>query len=690
MSVQRKTLLLGLLASSLAVAQSGPPRQPAAGAPAQPPAPTAASEPEAGEEARVISTQERFLPGSAPHSPSTWGHSLEDPTNLRHTAGAFGGLGVLHVSGADLGPRGLLRFSAEGEYFGAKDFPVLGSSNVRSAGAFAVSFVPLDLLEAYLAYGASANTNSHSSPSLIQALGDLTLGAKVARKWAPGLYAGMEVRVLSFSGVGSQDVSSFSFGLAPSLLATYDVRDRWPRVPLRLHTALGMAFDGTGGLGQQHTLSAAEEFALGVNRYSRFLGGVAAEAPLPGATPFVEYNLAVPLGVSGGTLAAPDGSTVQLTQVMPQRLALGVKVTAIRDVTLMAAVDIGLTRQVGLGVPATPPLNFIAGASFAVDPLQRGETKVVETIRERKVAAPVQVVAKEEPPKTGKVEGVVVDAKTHKPIPGVIVAMVGAGLPPVASDAESGRFLTHELPSGPVKLAARKEGYKEVAREVQLEAGKVTNVELALEAVAKKSHFAVSVTSNKKPVAATVAFKGAQEQQVAIKESSKEPVKLEAAPGHYIVTVNAPGYLAQTRDVQISDGAELALAFDLIPEPKKKLVAVKENKIEILQQVRFASGNATILPSSATLLASVVDAIVRNDFKKIRIEGHTDNKGSKSANLKLSQDRARAVGDYLVKAGIEPARIETAGFGDTRPIAPNMTARGRELNRRVEFIIVER
>src|SRR6476659_6825567 len=71
MSVQRKTLLLGLLVSSLAVAQSGPPRQPAAGAPAQPPAPAAASEPEAGEEARVISTQERFLPGSAPHSRST-------------------------------------------------------------------------------------------------------------------------------------------------------------------------------------------------------------------------------------------------------------------------------------------------------------------------------------------------------------------------------------------------------------------------------------------------------------------------------------------------------------------------------------------------------------------------------------------------------------------------------------------
>jgi outer membrane protein OmpA-like peptidoglycan-associated protein len=86
----------------------------------------------------------------------------------------------------------------------------------------------------------------------------------------------------------------------------------------------------------------------------------------------------------------------------------------------------------------------------------------------------------------------------------------------------------------------------------------------------------------------------------------------------------------------------------------------------------------------------VVDAIVRNDIKRVRIEGHTDNQGNPELNLQLSKDRAQAVAAHLIKAGIDASRLEVEGFGDTRPIAPNLTPRGRELNRRVEFVILER
>jgi outer membrane protein OmpA-like peptidoglycan-associated protein len=194
----------------------------------------------------------------------------------------------------------------------------------------------------------------------------------------------------------------------------------------------------------------------------------------------------------------------------------------------------------------------------------------------------------------------------------------------------------------------------------------------------------------KKPIAATIQLRGPVEQQVSVPDGSKEPVKAEAPAGKYTVNVTAPGHLAQTREVQISEDAEMAVAFDLQPEPKKRLVIVKENKIEILQQVHFATGKATILADSHQLLAQVIDAIVSNDIKRIRVEGHTDNRGNKAKNLKLSQDRAAAVADHLVKSGIDRGRLETAGFGDTRPVAPNLTPKGRELNRRVEFIILER
>jgi OmpA-OmpF porin, OOP family len=318
-----------------------------------------------------------------------------------------------------------------------------------------------------------------------------------------------------------------------------------------------------------------------------------------------------------------------------------------------------------------------------VDPIARGETRLVETIRERRGDGAAALA------KTGRVEGVIKDARTGQPVPGVIVAMVGTGLPPVASDPASGRFLTHDLPTGPVKLEVSKEGYRPMARELVLAAGQTATVDLALEQLARKARFLVSVQSQakKKPVPATVHFHGPQEQQLAVEA---QPAKFEAAPGKYTVTVNAAGHLAQTRDVQVSDNVEMALAFELLPEPKKSLVIVKENKIEILQQVHFASAKAQILPDSYYLLAQVVDAIIKNDIKRLRVEGHTDNRGNKKVNLQLSQSRAQAVVDYLEKAGIDRTRLEVQGFGDARPLAPNLTARGRELNRRVDFVILER
>lgn len=90
------------------------------------------------------------------------------------------------------------------------------------------------------------------------------------------------------------------------------------------------------------------------------------------------------------------------------------------------------------------------------------------------------------------------------------------------------------------------------------------------------------------------------------------------------------------------------------------------------------------------MLQQVVDAVVRNNVKKITVEGHTDNRGDKATNQALSEARARAVSDYLVAQGVEQSRVDAVGFGDAKPIAPNLTARGRELNRRVEFIVVEK
>jgi outer membrane protein OmpA-like peptidoglycan-associated protein len=123
--------------------------------------------------------------------------------------------------------------------------------------------------------------------------------------------------------------------------------------------------------------------------------------------------------------------------------------------------------------------------------------------------------------------------------------------------------------------------------------------------------------------------------------------------------------------------------------PKKyTLVEVKRDKIVIKQQVHFASAKFRVLPASFKLLNQVVQVL--NDFPKMRvsIEGHTDNVGGEKTNLRLSQRRAEAVRDYLVSKGISPSRLEAVGYGPTKPLMSNKTARGKAKNRRTEFKVI--
>jgi OOP family OmpA-OmpF porin len=121
---------------------------------------------------------------------------------------------------------------------------------------------------------------------------------------------------------------------------------------------------------------------------------------------------------------------------------------------------------------------------------------------------------------------------------------------------------------------------------------------------------------------------------------------------------------------------------------KYTLVEVKKERIEIKQQVKFATAKYKVLPASYALLNQVVQVL--NDYPdmRVRIEGHTDNVGGEAANLKLSQKRAESVRAYLIAKGVAANRLEAAGYGMTRPISSNKTQKGRAQNRRTEFHIV--
>ena len=94
------------------------------------------------------------------------------------------------------------------------------------------------------------------------------------------------------------------------------------------------------------------------------------------------------------------------------------------------------------------------------------------------------------------------------------------------------------------------------------------------------------------------------------------------------------------------------------------------------------------MPDSETELDKVVQLLKENPTVKIQISGHTDKIGSDDDNLKLSQNRAKAVINYLTGKGIDSKRLSFKGYGATKPVADNETEEGRAQNRRTELMIV--
>jgi outer membrane protein OmpA-like peptidoglycan-associated protein len=123
--------------------------------------------------------------------------------------------------------------------------------------------------------------------------------------------------------------------------------------------------------------------------------------------------------------------------------------------------------------------------------------------------------------------------------------------------------------------------------------------------------------------------------------------------------------------------------------PDKARVIVRKGKLVIFGKVQFASGSDRILPKSEQVVDELAHAL--HDHREIRgveIQGHTDNVGDSAYNLKLGQERSDSVKRALIKRGIAPARLSARGYGESNPVAPNVTPAGRAKNRRVDFVIV--
>jgi outer membrane protein OmpA-like peptidoglycan-associated protein len=152
---------------------------------------------------------------------------------------------------------------------------------------------------------------------------------------------------------------------------------------------------------------------------------------------------------------------------------------------------------------------------------------------------------------------------------------------------------------------------------------------------------------------------------------------------NYNLSFEAEGYLFQSENVNLpKEQVYSAIEKNVALQP-----IATGSKI-VLNNLFFDSNKAKIRKESFTELDKIYKLLKEKPDIKAEVSGHTDNKGNDQLNTKLSQDRAKAVIDYLVKKGINKSRLTAMGYGKSQPIASNDTDAGRQLNRRVEMKIM--
>ncbi|MES2965202.1 MAG: OmpA family protein, partial [Bdellovibrionota bacterium] len=128
-------------------------------------------------------------------------------------------------------------------------------------------------------------------------------------------------------------------------------------------------------------------------------------------------------------------------------------------------------------------------------------------------------------------------------------------------------------------------------------------------------------------------------------------------------------------------------AWKQSPQTVSRLEPRAKAEVFRVGNILFKFNSAEMINDYKTVLAGLVTELKRKPFTKLTIEGHTDSVGSVAYNVNLSQRRADAIRAYLITEGIEGGKIETIGYGPSRPIADNGNYQGRQSNRRVEFLI---
>ena len=184
----------------------------------------------------------------------------------------------------------------------------------------------------------------------------------------------------------------------------------------------------------------------------------------------------------------------------------------------------------------------------------------------------------------------------------------------------------------------------------------------------------------KEPIEAMARLTAIQDSVVLYAAQSSDDGFIETPlrEGNYIAHLSAQGYMPQEDTLRF-----VRDTFDLYMQHIKEGIKVK------IENLFFATNKTVILPQSEQAMSDLATFLLENPSVKIHITGHTDAVGTDEANQILSEGRANAVRNDLIQRGVAAERMTAEGKGEKEPVADNDTEEGRQLNRRVEFVIID-
>ncbi len=449
---------------------------------------------------------------------------------------------------------------------------------------------------------------------------------------------------------------------------------------------------------------------------------------------------------TGAGPADPDGCLkTEGFAAMPSTLTLGARLfPPVRGLSFALGLDLALSGSSVFvrELAGNKPYDVLLALSYAIDARERpaSQPQTVEVVRE---------VPKPLPPNP-RVQGAVVDAATGAPVAGATIAYPGLGLTAQQAD-EQGLFVSYELPPGEARLDVSHPDYDsrtcsvEIPKPAAVPAhGAPATTPAAAPAQPGRAAAAPAAALGQQPAApasppahptqapgtagtaaaasgvlvplrceltakpraggvrglvlgeggkhvagAHVDLIGPTTQSL-VTDDQGQFVVVSAVAGSYGARIEADGYLIRLVSFDVAPGGTATPEITLLPKPKRSQVELTKQEVRIHKQIFFNTNSAQISEKSNALLSEIADVLLRNpQVKLVEIQGHTDSTGSPDVNMQLSQSRAEAVRKWLIEAGVDASRLVAKGYGDTRPLVPNLTDRNRARNRRVQFIIKE-